>query len=80
MQKATGLEAVAEAAIHSMQLIFEDSSTEAVILVDANNAFSSINRKIALHNVPVTFPSFSKILINSYCSPSRLIILGGAEI
>ena len=41
----TGMKAGAEAAIHSMQLIFEDSSTEAVILADANNAFFSINRK-----------------------------------
>ena len=43
LQTATGLKAGAEAAIHSMRLIFEDSSTEAVILVDANNAFNSIS-------------------------------------
>ena len=35
---------------HSMQFFFKDSSTEAVILVDLNNAFSNINRKVALHN------------------------------
>ena len=63
-----------------MRLIFEDSSTETVILVDANNAFNSMNRKIALHNIQVTCTSFGKILINTYRSPSRLIILGGAEI
>ena len=79
-QTATGLKAGAEAAIHSMRLIFEDSSTEAVILVDANNAFNSINRKVVLHNIQVTCPSFSKILISTYHSPSRLIILGGAKI
>ena len=62
------------------RIIFEDSSIEAIILVDANNAFNSINRKVALHNIQVTCPSFSKILINTYRSPSRLIILGGAEI
>ena len=80
LQTATGLKAGAEATIHSVRLIFEDSSTEAVILVDANNTFNSINRKVALHNIQVTCPSFSKILINTYLSPSRLIILGGAEI
>ena len=58
----------------------KDSSTEAVILVDANNAFNSINRKLALHNIQVTCPLFSKILINPYRSSSRLIILDGAEI
>ena len=50
LQTATGLKAGAGAAIHSMRLIFEDSSTEAVILVDANKVFNSINRKVALHN------------------------------
>ena len=80
LQIATCLKAGAEAAIHSMRLIFEDSSTEAVILVDVNNAFNSINRKVALNNIQVTCPSFSKILINTYRSPSRLIIRGGAEI
>ena len=38
------MKAGAEAVIHSMRLIFEDSSTEAVFLADANNAFNSINR------------------------------------
>ena len=80
LQTATGLKAGAEAAIHSMRQIFEDPTTEAVILVDANNAFNSMNRKVALHNIQVTCPSFSKILVNTYRSPSRLIILGGAEI
>ena len=80
LQTATGLKAGSEAAIHSMRLIFEDSSTEAVILVDANNAFNSINRKLALHNIQVTCPLFNKILINTYRSSSRLIILDGAEI
>ena len=32
------------------------------------------------HCIQVTCPSFSKILINTYLSPSRLTILGGAEI
>ena len=80
LQTATGVKAGAQAAIHSVQLIFEDSSTETVILVDAHNTFNGINRKVALHNIQVTCHLFSKILINTYRSPSRLIILGGAEI
>ena len=51
LQTATGLKAEAEATIHWMRLIFEDSSTEALILVDTINAFNSINRKVALHNI-----------------------------
>ena len=79
LQTATGLKVGAGAAIHSVRLIFEDSSTEAVILVDTNNAFNSINRKVALHNIQETCPSFSKVLINTYRSPSRLIIFGGVK-
>ena len=59
LETATGLKTGAEAAIHSIRLIFEDSSTEAVILVDANKAFNSINRKVSLHNIKVTCPSSS---------------------
>ena len=51
LQIATGLKTEVKAAIRSMQLIFEDSSNEAVILVDANHAFNSINRKVALQNI-----------------------------
>ena len=80
LQTATGLKAGVEAAIHSMRLIFEDPSTEAIILVDASNAFNSLNRKIALHSIQITCHSFSYIRINTYRNPSRMIILGGAEI
>ena len=45
LQTVTGLKAGAEAIIHSMLLIFEDPSTEAVILVDANNAFDRLTEK-----------------------------------
>ena len=44
---SAGLKAGTEAVIHSMRLIFEDSSNEAVILVDAKNLFNSYNRKVA---------------------------------
>ena len=47
------LKAGAEAAVYSIPLIFGDSSTGAVILVDSNNAFNGINRKAALHNIQV---------------------------
>ena len=44
LQTATGLQSREEAAIHSTQCMFEDERTDAVILVDARNAFSSLNR------------------------------------
>ena len=63
-----------------MKVIFEDENTEAVILVDASNAFNSLNRRAALHNIQITCPQFSTILINTYREPSRMIVLGGRDI
>ena len=40
----------------------------------------SMNRQVALHNIQYICPPFATILINTYRKPSRLIILGGAEI
>ncbi len=60
-----------------MKLIFEDHDTEGALLVDATNAFNSINRKSALHNVSVLCPPLAQVLINTYRSshPVRLTIL-----
>ena len=41
----------AEAAVHAVRKVFEEGSTEAVLLVDASNAFNSLNRLVALHNI-----------------------------
>ena len=54
--------------------------TEAVILVDASNAFNSLNHQVALHNVQRTCPAYATILINTYRASSRLAVSGGAEI
>ena len=80
LQVSTGLKGGAEAAIHAMKEIFEDESTDAIILVDASNAFNRLNRKAALHNVQYLCPPFATILINTYRLPARLFLSGGGEI
>ena len=80
LQTASDLKAGAEAAIHAMQILFEDLSTEGVILFDASSGFNSLNRKVALHDIKVASPSFSHILVNTYRTFSRMIIMCGAEI
>ena len=47
LQIAAGLQSGAEAAMHSMKEIFDDEQTDAVILVDASNAFNSWDRNAA---------------------------------
>ena len=66
----------AEAAIHGMREIFNKEDTEAVLLIDAKNAFNCLNRSAALHNVQLLCPPLANYLINSYQKPSRLFITG----
>ena len=56
LQVCAGHEAGCEAAIHAMHTIFEDEKTEAVLLVDADNAFNSVNRQVFLHNICIICP------------------------
>jgi hypothetical protein len=77
LQVAAGMRAGSESAIHAMREMFEDGDEdEAIILVDAQNAFNSLNRYVALHNVRVICPEIAPFLINTYRKPSRLFIRG----
>ena len=57
LQTCAGHEAGYEAAVHTMREIFTLEGMEAIILVDASNAFNAINRQAA--NVKVTCPAIS---------------------
>ena len=53
---------------------------DAVLLIDAENAFNSINRKvIMLHDLKFICPVIATYIINCYATPSRLFIVGGGE-
>ena len=58
----------------------EDDRTDAVILVDARNAFSSLNHQAALCNIRVICAQVATILVNTYRRPASLIILGASDI
>ena len=45
LQLCVGQEAGSEAAIHAMRNVFQDGQSKAVLLVDATNAFNSLNRQ-----------------------------------
>ena len=80
LQKCSGCPAGLEAAVHAMQQMYEEESTEGILLVDAKNAFNSLNREAALHNVKYLCPSLSTVLKNCYQAPSRLFVSGGGEL
>ena len=73
LQMAVGLQSGADAAIHSMKVIFDDEQTDAAMIVDASNALNSLNRNASLRKIQLLRPQFSTILINTYRLPVRMI-------
>ena len=79
-QVCAGHPAGCEAAIHALRNVFAALDTDAVLLVDADNAFNHLNRAVALHNVQYTCPPLATIAINFYRTSSRLFVTGGMEL
>ena len=69
-----------EALIHAMNNIFQDEQTEAVLLVDAANAFNAVNRKRFMHNINIICSSIATFVHNRYSRPSLLFVICGVEI
>ena len=80
LQVSAGQEAGAEAAVHAMRDIFSDINTDAVLLIDAENAFNSLSRKVMLHNIKFICPVIATYIFNCYFKPSRLFIFGVSEL
>ena len=66
LQLCAGLPGGCEAAAHAMTTIFEEEGTDASLLVDATNAFNSLNRKVLLHNIRYICPAMSTYIRNCY--------------
>ena len=60
--------------------IFESNRKEAILIVDAENAFNSINRKALLHNIEYLCSAIATFLYNCYAIPARIFIIGGKEL
>ena len=78
LQLAAGQSGGCEAACHAMRELFENDESEAVLLVDATNAFNCLNRTTALLNVRHLCPAFSTYLINTYRVPCKLFLSDGS--
>ena len=75
-QLCAGQVAGVEAVVYAVRALFLQEDTEAVLLVDASNAFNSLNCIVTLHNIHQLCPSFAPILINTYRSAAALYIAG----
>ena len=53
IQVCAGHKSGSKTAIHAMREIFEHDNSDAVLLLDASNAFNVLNRAAALHNIRV---------------------------
>ena len=69
MQTCGGARSGVEAAVHTMPGLLDDSTTECILFVDADNAFNRLNRQASLHNISFICPEISTFLNNVYKSP-----------
>lgn len=76
LQLCAGQPAGCEAAVHVMRQLFTDPDCEAVLLVDASNAFNCLNRQVALRNILVLCPALAPVLVNTYRSDIPLFVGG----
>ena len=60
--------------MHLMRSIFDEKETEAILLVDASNAFNSLNRKCSLLNIRQLCPAISTVLISTYRDSTDLFL------
>ena len=79
IQVCSGLPGGVEAAVHALRRLYEDDDTEAVILVDADNAFNRMNRSVALNNIQFTCPEMATYIINTYRKPAQLFVSGAVQ-
>ena len=77
-QLCSGLKGGIEGAIHSVNRLFNESSMAGcgVLMVDAKNAFNSINRGTGLWNARYLWPRCSRYLFNTYRGHSSLWVNG----
>ena len=75
-QLCAGQIAGTEAAVHAVRSVFNHNDSDLILLVDATNAFNSLNCSVALHNIQQLCPPLARILINTYRSPASLFVSG----
>ena len=65
LQVCAGHSAGSEAAIHAMNQVFNEERVDAVLLIDGTNAYSQMNRAVAMHNIRITCKEIPLYIINT---------------
>ena len=71
-----GQDAGSEAAIHAIYYTFNEDDSETVLMVNAWNAFNSINREAFLYNTKVLCPASATFINKCYSAPNDLFVQG----
>ena len=81
-QLACGLKAGVAGAIHALSDVFDDNKEDGcgMLLMDASNAFNSLNRETALCNARIFWPRCSRFLFNTYRDFASLFIACANEV
>jgi len=77
LQLCVGVPSACEVAVAALRSFFGSDDADAVLLVDASNAFNSMNRDVALHNIPRVCPPAGRIFRNTYQAGVNLYVDGG---
>ena len=66
-QFCAGKIAGTEAVVHAVRSLFYYNDSDAILLVDASDAFNSLNCFIALSKIQQICPALASVLRNTYC-------------
>ena len=80
LQLCVGVPSACEGAVHAMRRVYENYEREATLMLDASNAFNSLNRIAALHNMQSLFPLLARFFLNTYGKLIRIVVSGGGEV
>ena len=76
-QLCVGIPSACEVAVEALSSVFAKEESEAILLVDATNAFNSVNRAAALNNIPRVCPAAGRVFVNTYQADIPLYLDGG---
>uniref|UniRef100_A0A1X7SXG4 Reverse transcriptase domain-containing protein n=1 Tax=Amphimedon queenslandica TaxID=400682 RepID=A0A1X7SXG4_AMPQE len=80
-QLCAGLKCGIEGAIHTATELFDSHDDDfGVLIMDASNAFNSINRLAMLWNIRILWPRASRFIFNTYRGRSSLLLKGSVEV
>ena len=80
IQVCVGQAGGCEAVVHAMRETFQEEETEALLLIDAKNAFNSLRRVAMLAIIKRLCPVAHVYAYNCYSIHARLFVVGGKQL